>query len=56
MFEKELELYQKFNITFTDPTDLNIYFIKQSESQHLQYSYGNMEFKFNISDYYKSIQ
>ena len=49
---KDFQLTQNFNISFTDPTDLDIYYIGRSTSEVLKHSYGSNQFKLKISDYY----
>ena len=52
---KDFKLTQNFNITFTDPTDLDIYYIGRSTSEVLKHSYGSNQFKLKISDYYMGL-
>ena len=49
---QDFQLTQNFNITFTDPTDLDIYYIGRSTSEVLKHSYGSNQFKLKINDYY----
>ena len=49
---QDFQLTQNFNITFTDPTDLDIYYIGRSTSEVLKHSFGSNQFKLKISDYY----
>ena len=41
-----------FNITFTDHTDMNIYFIGNSKNETLEHSYGDQNFAVNLNKYY----
>ena len=41
-----------FNITFTDPTDMNLYFIGQTKDQVMLHSYGDQNFNVRLDDFY----
>ena len=41
-----------FNITFTDPSDMNLYFIGDSRNQIMHNSYGDRNFNLRLDEFY----